>query len=236
MYEETESGELSKEEFERRHGKKQEPKSKAKAVIKKLFTKKAQEPVFPEELDIPDDVEEAPLGPQTMEGMKKAEEEVRQRQIIEWKESRQPLPESQPELDYKLLSIEARLAKKKELMKSKDSSGVMRNTAIELEEDYPEIFTEDMVKGNYGETECACIFGNGTLINAMKTIGQAKDFSFVEASRFNKNQMNLMINISRGRSGFSAVLSKTDKHVSEGLVSHIQRAFIEKKEKKWGLF
>jgi len=227
---EWQEGQLSKEEFEK------------KGWLNKTVEgiKKAKEKVIPvnnlTDEDLAPNEIEVEISPEQMQGMQLAEEEVQQRQMIEYKEKIQTSPESQSELDNKLLTISASLSKKKELMPAKDAAGIIRNIAIELEEEYPEPFTEDMIKGNYGDFEAACIFGNGSLINAMKTIGQAKDFSFVDACRFNKGQMDLMMNISRGKNGFSAILVKTDKHVSEGVVSHVQRAFQEKKEKRWGMF
>lgn len=226
-YEEIQEGETTKEQFNQMFS---PPKPKQK-IVKKTETKQ-----IPKQAQIPKGFKETQLTQEDAEQMQRAEQEVSERQMVEWKEERRPSPETQAEMDYKLLQIDARMSRKKELIDAVAPDGTKRNTSIELEEDYPEIFSEDMVKGNYTEIESACVFGNGTLINAMKSIGQAKDFSFVEASRFNKNQMALMINISRGRRGFSAVLSKTDKHVSEGVVSHVQRAFVEKQEKKWGIF
>ncbi len=237
MYDEMESGELSEEEFKKRFpSKSSEPiKSAVKKAFKKFISPKPKLPMEPD-IEPDDDYVEVPVSKDQVQQMRHAEEEVRQQQIIEYQERDSRIPETQAEMDNKLLEIHARMSVKKELMMARDDSGVIRNTAIELEEEYPEIFTPDIVKGNFGNEESACIFGNGSIINAMKSIGQAKGFPFVDASRFNKNQMDLMVNISRGRNGFSAVLVKTDKHVSEGVVSHVQKAFMEKKEKKWGVF
>lgn len=172
----------------------------------------------------------------TPQEMQVAEEEIQRRQVLEYKEKESRDPETQAAMDNKLLQIEARIAVEKELMDAEDPSGVHRKMAIEINEDYPEVFTEDMVKGNFGDAERACLFGNISTINAMKTIGQAKGFDFKAACRFNKAQMDAITNISRAKAGFSAVLAKTDKHVSEGLISHVQHQFEEKKSKKWGVF
>lgn len=237
MYDEMQSGELSEEEFKKRFPSKSEAPIKRviKKAVKKFISPKPKPPYEPD-IEPDDDFIETPVSRDQVQQMRQSEEEVRQRQVVEYHERDSRIPETQAEMDNKLLEIDARMAVKKELMMAKDDSGVIRNTAIQLEEEYPEIFTPDIVKGNFGDQESACIFGNGSIINAMKSIGQAKGFPFVDASRFNKNQMDLMINISRGRNGFSAVLVKTDKHVSEGVVSHVQKAFMEKKEKKWGVF
>ena len=243
-FEESTSGKISKQDFLKKYGRKIELNTVAKATgqakPKPKLVKKVE---LPEEFEVPEEYEDPEgwdvkgVSPEAAEDMRLAEREVTQRQVIEYKEQTEPTPESQAEMDNKLLQVAARMSVRKELIDARAPDGTMRKVSIPLEEEYPEIFTEDLIKGNYGDVECACIFGNGSLINSMKSIGQAKDFSLVEASRFNKNQMALMINLSRGKNGFSAVLVKTDKHVSEGVVSHVQRAYAEKKEmkeKRWG--
>ena len=235
LFEETQSGEISRQDFLKKYGK------KIKVAVFKQPAKQSKKIVEPEDLEIPDEYidtgeewEQEQTIPQASNEMQRAEQEVTHRQMIEYKETSEPTPESQAEMDNKLLQVAARMSVRKELIKARAPDGTIRMVSIPLEEEYPEIFTEDLIKGNYGQDECACIFGNGSLINSMKSIGQAKNFSLVEAARFNKNQMDLMINLSRGRNGFSAILVKTDKHVSEGVVNHVQRAYAEKKEKRWG--
>jgi len=217
--------EITPEEFNKRFRKTPKPK-------KKKQTKKIQAiPDFN-----PDEFDEIDPSPEQSQEMQTTEENLERRQMMEYQEKRTPTPESSVETDFELIKMEARMALKKELMPAKDQAGIERNIAIELEEEYPEPFTADMVKGNFGDIERGLVFGHISVINAMKTIGQSKKFSFVNACRFNKAQMDALVNISRAKNGFSAILLKTDKHVSEGVVQHVQKALIEKQQKKWGLF
>lgn len=206
---------------------KPKPKPQARRVPTTSPATNEEDLMEPEEFDVDDEDE--------MFNMRKAEHEVAQRHLIEYQEKVQSKPESAVEMDNKLIEIDARMSQRKELIDAIDSTGTRRKTAITLEEDYPEIFTSDMVKANYEENETASVFGNMSLINSMKALGQAKDFEFIDACRFNKNQMDAITNLTRGKRGFSSILVKTDKHVSEGVVSHVQKAFQEKKTKRWGL-
>lgn len=229
--EELESGQqLTKKEFTNLF------KPKPKKEPKKIKTSERNE--FTEIPELPNEreLDEMEVTQEQAKGMKQAEEEIEKKQMVEYREKLQNPPESSVEMDNKLIEVAAKMAVKKELMPAKDNAGIERNVAIELEEEYPEPFTEDMVKGNFGDEERACVFGNMSIINAMKSIGQAKAFRFIDACRFNKAQMESIINISRAKGGFSAILVKTDKHVSEGVVQHVQKAFVEKKQKRWGIF
>ena len=232
-FDKTVPGEMNKQDFLKKYGRKVKINTVAKAVKKQEIPDDLE---LPEEYGPDEEYEESPSGQLSMADMRQAEQEIVQRQLIEYKETTEPTPESQAEMDNKLLQVAARMSVRKELLDAVAPDGSKRKVAIPIEEEYPEIFTEDLIKGNYGEEESACIFGNGSLINSMKTIGQAKNFSFVSAARFNKNQMDLMINLSRGLGGFSARLTKTNMNISEGQVSHIQRTFAERKEKKWRIF
>ena len=172
------------------------------------------------------DIDEEEEYPEREQDKNKKSMEVAKR-MVSFMEQRQPAPETQAEFDSKLLQIDARMSQRRELVNGRVGK---------VEEKYPEIFTEDLVKGNLNPLEANCIFGHVTNVNLMKSIGQARDVPFVEACRFNKAQLDGLINISRAKSGFSAVLSKTDKHVSEGVITQVSKQFEEKRAKKWGFF
>lgn len=215
----------------------------SESQYKEMFNKPRKDPKKKKPKPKPKIVETPVLEPAYFENptlseqeMQAAENEVSERQVVEWKEKLQPRPESEVEVSAALMKVDARMAVKKELIPARAPDGTMRNTALSLEEDYPEPFTDDIVKGNFDDSDRANVFGHISIINALKTIGQSKKFSFVDAARFNKAQLDAIVNTSRAKGGFTAILVKTDKHVSEGVVQHVQRAFIEKKQRKWGVF
>lgn len=168
--------------------------------------------------------------------MQLAERELEQRQYIEYQERIQKEPDTQVALDNRLLRIDARLSTKKEMIPDivKMPDGTLRAKAFEVEEDYPEIFNEDLIKGNYGSEEQESVWGNALFASYLKHFGQSRGIDLKPACRFSQANEMLFVNISRGKGMASAMLTKTDKHLSEGAVNHIYKTLEQKKEKKWG--
>ena len=135
------------------------------------------------------------------------------------------------------MTIAARSSEKRELIRAlKTPDGQIRDLAIHLEEAWPELFTEDLTKGNFSDQEVESVWGNGSLCNYLKAVGQGRETNLKPAYRFFKHNMDLYTNMSRSKGGFSAILTKTDKHVSEGMVKHVQQSLEVKKKKTWGWF
>lgn len=213
---------------------------KAKQKVKEtvLGTEKVDEG----EIEFPEEYEPGPeTGPQkqkmTMQEMRGTEMGVQEQQYLEYQQKNEKFPQTQVELDNRLMAIAARSSEKRELIKAlKTPDGKIRDLAIHLEEDYPELFTEDLTKGNFGDREVESVWGNGALCNYLKAIGQGRGTDLRPAYRFFKTNFDLYTNISRSKGGFSAILTKTDKHVSEGVVEHVQKSLEVKKKKTWGWF
>ena len=102
-----------KTEYEKRKGK----------VVEKVKTfigiRKPEDavPDIPEEFDefddeFDEDIEEKKKRQLSLGDMQGAEEEVRQRQMLEWREKTDPAPENPFEMDNKLLEISATMSKK----------------------------------------------------------------------------------------------------------------------------
>lgn len=170
--------------------------------------------------------------------MQQAEKEVTERQYWEYKEHYDKQPQSQVELDNRLLAISAKSAQKKELIQDmvKLPNGELRPAAVTTESKYPETLQEDLVKANLGDRQIESVWGNIALSNFLQLLGEARETDLtIGANFFNTNAYDF-VNISRGTGGFSSILTKTDKHISEGVVNHVQQALIEKKKKQWGIF
>ena len=233
-YEEIETGQIPKEDFLQRFGKKATQKVKETVLGKEQYDEEEME--FPEEYE-PEMTK--PMSPKKMSlnEMQTHELGIAEQQYTEYQQKNERLPQSQVELDNRLMTIAARSSEKRELIKAlKTPDGQIRNLAIHLEEEWPEIFTEDMTKGNFSDQEVESVWGNGSLCNYLKALGSARKTDLRPAHRFFKHNMDLYTNMSRSKGGFSAILTKTDKHVSEGMVKHVQQSLEVKKKKTWGWF
>jgi len=236
-YEEVQVGQISEEDFMQRFGKKAVEKVKEKVLGKKQYEDEEDEVDFPEEYEDPELKKQLKKQKMSMQEMQAAELGVQEQQYTEYQQKNERLPQSQVELDNRLMTIAARSSEKRELIRAlKTPDGQIRDLAIHLEEDYPEIFTEDLTKGNFGDREVESVWGNGALCNYLKAVGQARKTDLRPAYRFFKMNFDLYSNISRSKGGFSAILTKTDKHVSEGVVEHVQKSLEVKKKKTWGWF
>lgn len=234
-FEEVQEGQVNQDDFMKRFGKKTVEKVKATVVGKKQFDDD-EEVEFPEEYEEPD-FAKAKAKKMSMQEMRGNEMAVEEQQFMEYQQKNEKLPQSQVELDNRLMTIAARSSEKRELIRAlKTPDGKVRDLAIHLEEDYPEMFTEDLTKGNFGDREVESVWGNGALCNFLKAMGQARETDLKPAYRFFKMNFDLYSNISRSKGGFSAILTKTDKHVSEGVVEHVQKSLEMKKKKTWGWF
>ena len=234
-FEEIETGQVSQEDFMQKFGRK--AKEKVKATV--LGTEQYDDD---EEVDFLEEYEDPGFKKNRkqkmpMQEMRASEMAVQEQQYMEYQQKNEKLPQSQVELDNRLMTIAARSSEKRELIRAlKTPDGKIRDLAIHLEEDYPEMFTEDLTKGNFGDREVESVWGNGALCNYLKAIGQARGTNLKPAYRFFKMNFDLYSNISRSKGGFSAILTKTDKHVSEGVVEHVQKSLEVKRKKTWGWF
>lgn len=176
--------------------------------------------------------------PEQKQEMRLAEQEVEQRQYIEYHEKIPREIESQVALDKSLLSCEARLSIGKKIIPNmvKYPDGSLGPKAVEIEGDYPEIFSEDLIKGNYGAEETESVWGNALFTSFLMHLGESRGVDLKPAAKFFQVNEHLFIDISRGKNMGAAILTKTDKHVSEGMVQHVQQQLIEKKKKSWGFF
>lgn len=233
-FEKIQEGLVPKEDFIQRFGKKA-----AKKVKATVFGKEELD----EDLEIPDEYVEPeitkPMGPQKipLNEMQAQELAIQEQQYIEYQQKNEKNPQSQVELDNRLMTIAARSSEKRELIRAlKTPDGKLRDLAIHLEEEWPELFTEDLTKGNFSDQEVESVWGNGSLCNYLKALGTARETDLRPAYRFFKHNMDLYTNMSRSKGGFSAILTKTDKHVSEGMVKHVQQSLEVKKKKTWGWF
>lgn len=185
-----------------------------------------------------EEIEEIEAVPLKQKEMQLAERELEQRQYIEYREKIDKEPETQTALDNRLLRIDAKLSTTEEMLPNivKMPDGTLRPKVYYFEEDYPEIFNEDLVKGNYGVEEQESIWGNALMASFLKQFGQRRGIDLRPACKFSTTNEMMFVNISRGKGMATSILTKTDKHISEGAVDHIYKSLEQKREKKWGVF
>lgn len=165
-----------------------------------------------------------------------AEKQMAERQAVEY-ENQPWRPQSDEENVAKLFEVESKLSITKSLQRVKDpKSGIESDIGIESADDYPEPFNTDIPKADMKDSEIKACWGNVTLINMLRIMGKSNSFPLQSIAQFNNAQKDSIVNLSRGRGGFTAILSRTHKSVSEGVVEHLKKQQKEQKEKKWGLF
>ena len=233
-FEEVEEGQVPKEDFLQHFGKKAVQKVKATVLGKEELDEDLE---MPEEYTDPKITKPISSQKMPLSEMQAHELGIEEQQYTEYQQKNERLPQSQVELDNRLMTIAARSSEKRELIRAlKTPDGKIRNLAIHLEEEWPELFTEDLTKGNFSDQEVESVWGNGSLCNYLKALGSARQTDLRPAYRFFKHNMDLYTNMSRSKGGFSAILTKTDKHISEGMVKHVQQSLEVKQKKTWGWF
>jgi hypothetical protein len=104
----------------------------------------------------------------------------------------------------------------------------------------PEGFHQDMVLGNLSDIEVSCSNYLMTIVDLLEGFEEARGIDFYDLKEFLFNEAYYGINFSRSRGGFQQKMIKEMKHISEGMVQHVQKgledAAAEKKSKRWGLF
>jgi len=115
--------------------------------------------------------------PEQAKEMQLAEREIEQRQYLEYREKLEREPESQVALDNRLLRIDARSSTERRLVPAKLPDGSIANKAIAVDKEYPEIFNEDIVKGNFNDKEVESIWGNAAMVNFLRLIGEQRGFN-----------------------------------------------------------
>ena len=177
------------------------------------------------------------ISPEEEDEMDDAEEEmVRRQAIANYAEAERLAPASEEELINKLFEVDSRLSVEKKLQKIKDRDGIEREIGIESVDDYPEPFNNDMPKADLTDDEIRSLWGHMTLINLFRTIGKAKRFPFQNIVAFNNAQKDSLINLTRGRAGFSVIMSRTRRSQAEGTIEHVKKQIKDKKEKGWRPF
>jgi len=176
------------------------------------------------------------IPPEEEEEMDDAEQEIAQREAIEYQERQAAPPERDEEVIAKLFEVESRMAVTKGLQRVKDTeSGIERDIGIESSDEYPEPFNTDIPKANMKDSEIESCWGHITLMNMLRVTGKSSSFPLHSIAQFNNSQKAALVNLSRGRAGFSAILSRTHKSVSEGVIDHIKKEQKERKAKRWGV-
>lgn len=217
-----ESKEISEEDYKKLWGKKEGVKKTVWNPIKRIIGKKEGQS------------ENEGITEEESQEMDSSEKEVEHQRLVEYSERAQPTPENEEENIAKLFEVSARFSSDKELVEVMHPQlKVPRTVAIESADKYPEIFIDDIPKGELMDNEIRCCAGNMMLINAFRTFGKAYKFPFYQISQFNDAQKNTMINLSRGRNGFSVRMSRLKRTETEGMIQHLKLSEAVKQKNKF---
>lgn len=219
-YDEAESGQVSEEEFNELFRKKKE--AKPVNPIKRIFGKKEEQDEYGE------------LAQEESDAMDASEREAEHQRLIEYSERPQPVPETEEENVGKLLVTDARLSKRKELVEVVHPQlKAVRKVPIESSDRHPEMFVDDIVKSNLTDEEIRATEGHMRLVNYYRLLSDVYGFPFVQLEEFHDAQKNIMLNLSRGRAGFSVKMSRMRRTETEGMIQHLKLSEALKQKNKF---
>lgn len=172
------------------------------------------------------------------ETMAQAEQELEEQQYQEAYESlkkKQSTVNTDAERDMKLIKIDYSSAQRRKSVID-DGKRVVVNVPMAR----PEGFHQDMVLGNLSDIEISASNYLTMVVDILEGFEETRGIDFSDLKEFFLNEAYYGIDFSRSRGGFQQKMIKEMKHISEGMVQHVQKgleeAAAEKKAKRWGLF
>jgi len=96
-----------------------------------------------------------------------------------------------------------------------------------------EIISEDVTKANLSPTEKGVVLGLGTLSNFTQALSKELNVNLTPTQKFLADNYVLFCAVSRGKSGWNAWLSKTDKTISQTSVEQLSKQLQEEKKSRW---
>lgn len=140
--------------------------------------------------------------------------------------------------DVKLLEVDSSNTKRRKVITVKDIEGKDELKVADVPLPKPELFKNDIVKGNLTDIEISADNYLGMCVNLLDGFEETRGIDFTDLKEFFISELYVGLNLTRSRNGFDSRLMKQDTHISEGTVHHIQKAIQAQEEKKkkgmWG--
>jgi hypothetical protein len=161
------------------------------------------------------------------------------------KEEEQVIPDPRPperptyntvELSKKLTEVKGRAAENKRLRPVKDKKGKQLGSAYKATDTlYTEFLDEDTTLGNLSTEEVRIVRIHYNLANYTKHVGERLRINLAKLQNFYVIQSKSILVTSRAKGGFTAILTKTDKTISEQSIETLQKQqeLEEKKARPW---
>ncbi|RLG19364.1 hypothetical protein DRN67_02855 [Candidatus Micrarchaeota archaeon] len=138
------------------------------------------------------------------------------------------------ELAKDLMKVVSRTAADKIIVKEFDEDGNFLGYKIK---DAPNIFyeiiNEDMTKSNLDPRDLAVVRGLCTMSNYTQAISKQLNVDLSASQKFLADTLVSFLNSSRGKGGWNAWLSKTDKTISQTTMEQIAQQIGETKKRWW---
>ena len=150
-------------------------------------------------------------------------------------DSQRPL-ENMAELTKKLIQVKGSTSNEKKLIitRSKKTGKILSFKYVKKENPFEEILDEDMTLANLNPKEMEIVRVHSNLSNYTQLLSSQIDVDLKNHQRFIARQLKSVLVSSRSKLGFMALLTKTDKTVSESQINtmHRQQQIMEEQRKQ----
>lgn len=143
---------------------------------------------------------------------------------------------SDTELSKDLLKVSGKTAVDKIIVKKFDGeTGKFIGYDIEETKNvFYEIINEDMTKANLGPDELRIVREHCLLSNYTQAISKDLEVSLSSTQKFLADNLLVFLNSSRAKSGWNAMLSKTDKTITQQSIEEFTKQLqFEQKKPRW---
>jgi hypothetical protein len=138
------------------------------------------------------------------------------------------------ELAKELLKVESKTATTKILKPRLDvEANLMRLKVEEDSNEFYEIITGDLTKSNLAPEEKKALLMVGGLSNQTQSISKALGVDLSPTQKMLAHDFMLICGASRGKGGWNAWLSKTDKSINQTSLEQVAKQLDENKKSRW---
>lgn len=150
-------------------------------------------------------------------------------------DSQKPI-ENMAEITKKLIEVKGSTSEEKKLVyiKNKKTGKIVGYKYIKKPNPFEEILDEDMTLANLTPRELEIVRVHANLSNYTQLLSDQLDINLTKHQVFVARQLKSILVSSRSKLGFIALLTKTDKTVSESQINtmHRQQQFAEEQKKQ----
>jgi hypothetical protein len=140
------------------------------------------------------------------------------------------------ELAKDLLRVTGRTAIDKVILKriSEDGKTLLGYEIVDQKNLFFETITEDMTKSNLGMEELKAVRGHCLLSSYTQAISKDLQIDLSSTQKFLADNLLMLLASSRGKGGWNAMLSKTDKTITQQSIEEFTKQLqFENKKPKW---